>query len=55
MYKQEGKWRITDAQGRHIEGNIETKLKAEQIIKLWETVDKRNGDYKPNQYKLEQQ
>lgn len=55
MYTQIQYYRIIDSKGRQIEGNLESETKAKQMIALFELLDKKNGRYIKDFYKLEKQ
>ena len=38
-------YRIVDSKGKQIEGNLESRTKAEQMIALFELLDKRENRY----------
>ena len=48
-------WRIVDSNGRQIEGNIETEIKAKQMIALFELLDKKENRYIKDFYSIQQQ
>jgi hypothetical protein len=48
-------WRIVDSKGRQIEGNIETEIKAKQMIALFELLDKKENRYIKDFYSIQQQ
>lgn len=48
-------YKIVDSKGRQIEGNLESKTKAEQMIALFELLDKKNNRYIKDFYSIEYQ
>jgi hypothetical protein len=48
-------YRIVDSKGKQIEGNLESRTKAEQMIALFELLDKRENRYIKDFYSIQQQ
>jgi|SanBayMetagenome_1026888.scaffolds.fasta_scaffold02199_14 hypothetical protein len=48
-------YRIVDSKGKQIEGNLESRTKAEQMIALFELLDKRENRYINDFYSIQQQ
>lgn len=48
-------YKIVDSKGRQVEGNLESKTKAEQMIALFELLDKKNNRYIKDFYSIEYQ
>lgn len=48
-------YRIVDTKGFQIEGNLESHTKAEQMIALFELLDKRENRYIKDFYSIQQQ
>ena len=48
-------YRIVDTKGKQIEGNLESRTKAEQMIVLFEWLDKRENRYIKDFYSIQQQ
>jgi len=48
-------YKVVDSKGRQIEGNLESRIKAEQMIALFELLDKKNNRYIKDFYSVQQQ
>lgn len=48
-------WRIVDTKGRQIEGNLDSEIKAKQMIALFELLDKKENRYIKDFYSIQQQ
>lgn len=48
-------YKIVDSKGKQIEGNLESRTKAEQMIALFELLDKRENRYIKDFYSIQQQ
>jgi len=48
-------YKIVDTKGSQVEGNLESKTKAEQMIALFELLDKKNNRYIKDFYSIEYQ